>query len=456
MLVLRKLIFSTTYVLHHAPLYISVTLRDMGMILEQKGKVDKALVLYHASLRYAVNFIDGKNEQPILVSNERNEGGDRIMTSKVGSNVGNLLRKTAPRSIVGGFRSVTEKEEDVWLDNFENRNVDSLFLLEEVRMESTAKKIATGKRDKAGAACATDNDGDDVVDTENGEMEVFLEKRFDKWALSEDIGVGGGEASFYFDWLFFPPLDVSVTVQPKQGKEETYFDIALTLHQIGQIHRRSHRYDAALSAYKASLRGMRQVLGTQHGIIASILGNIGNLHMDTGDLDEAFNIYQEVLGIETTLLGLSHPEVAVTLHNIATIECSRGNFSDGASFFRQVVDMQKIRFGNEHLTVAVTLSCLADAYEKLMNVNGAIKAYEEALKIRKTLLGESHLDVGRLMHKIGRLASSLKDYATAEIYMNRASEIYNTNELKPDHVFLREMGNDFADIRAQLALRKKK
>lgn len=427
----------------------------MGMILEQKGKEDKALVLYHASLRYAVNFIDGKKKRPILVSNERNEGGDGIMTRKVGSTVGNLLRKAAPRSIVGGSRSVKE-EKDVWLDNFENRNVDSLFSLEEVRMESTAIRIATGKRDKAGAACATGNDGDDVVDTETGEMEVFLEKRFDKWALSEDIAVGGGEASFYYDSLCLPPSDVSVTVQPKQGKEGAYYDIALTLHQIGQIHRRSRRYDAALSAYKASLRGMKQVLGTLHSIIASILGNIGNLHMETGDLDEAFNIYQEVLGIEITLLGLSHPEVAVTLHNIATIECSRANYLDGASLFRQVVDMQKIRYGNEHLTVAVTLSCLADAYEKLKNVNGAIKAYEEALKIRKTILGKSHLDVGRLMHKIGRLAASLKDYATAEIYMNRASEIYNTNKLKPDHVFLREMGNDCADIRAQLALGKSK
>jgi tetratricopeptide (TPR) repeat protein len=426
----------------------------MGMILERKRKEEKALVLYHASLRYAVQFIDGNNGQP---SQERK--GGNVASSKVGSNIGNLLRKAAaPQSVFGGSSSTTVKDDDDWLENFDNCHVDSLFSLEEVRLAKSSTTTTSGKVGKAASAskaAAGNNSANGDADTENGEMEVFLEKRFDKWASTEDIAQGGGDATtLYYDGLCLPPAE-NGTIPSENGKEEAYFDIALTLHQIGQIHRRSHRYNAALSAYNASLRGMKQVLGTQHGIIAAILGNIGNLNMEIGNLDEAFNIYQEVLGIETTLLGLSHPEVAVTLHNIATIECSRGNFSDGASLFKQVVDMQKIRYGNEHLTVAVTLSCLADAYEKLKNVNGAIKTYEEALKIRKSILGESHLDVGRLMHKIGRLLSSRKEYATAEIYMKRASEIYNANKLKPDHVFLREMDRDCADIQAQLALGKK-
>jgi tetratricopeptide (TPR) repeat protein len=425
---------------------LSVTLRDMGMILERKRKEEKALVLYHASLRYAVQFIDGNNGQPIVAPQERK--GGNVVASKVGSNIGNLFRKGSSSKV---------KDDDNWLENFDNSHVDSLFSLEEVRLAKSSTTTKSGKVGKAASASAAagNNFANGDADTENGEMEVFLEKRFDKWASSEDIAQGGGDATtLYYDGLCLPPAE-NGTIPSANGKEEAYFDIALTLHQIGQIHRRSHRYNAALSAYNASLRGMKQVLGTQHGIIAAILGNTGNLNMDIGNLDEAFNIYQEVLGIETTLLGLSHPEVAVTLHNIATIECSRGNFSDGASLFKQVVDMQKIRYGNEHLTVAVTLSCLADAYEKLKNVNGAIKTYEEALKIRKSILGESHLDVGRLMHKIGRLLSSRMEYATAEIYMKRASEIYNANKLKPDHVFLREMDRDCADIQAQLALGKK-
>jgi len=396
-----------------------VTLRDMGMILEHKGNEDKALKFYHASLRYAVKFKNANAQK--ASKNNSGDGGSDVSSA----------RETESNS-----------EEKDWLEV--DNAIDEPFSLKEVRM---AKSTTIGK---PGNAAHHDHVG------ENGEMELFLEKRFDRWALSSKDTAKTDSTKFYYDELF----TLAVAASGDQQLDETPrgegpdVDIAMTLHQIGQIHRRSHRYAAALSAYNASLRGMKEVLGTQHGNIAAILGNIGNLYMETGDYDEAFTIYQEVLGIETMHLGLSHPEVAVTLHNIATIECSRGNFSEGVSLYKQVVDMQKIRYGSEHLTVAITLSCLADAYEKLRNVKGAIKTYEEALKIRISVLGKSHLDVGRLMHKLGRLASSRNDYAIADIYVMRASEIYASNKLQPDHVFLREMARDNADIKAGLAFGK--
>ncbi|KAL9184227.1 hypothetical protein ACHAXT_002313 [Thalassiosira profunda] len=404
------------------PLTTSVTLRDMGMILEHKGNEEKALKFYHASLRYAV-----KNK----------EATERIAAKKAesGKGEGSDMESDAESSRAPSPDASAFGRD--WLES----NVDEPFSLQEVRM---AKTTALGKNQKARS-----NDAG-----ENGEMELFIEQRFDRWALSTETAGKSNSTKFYYDELFTSQQDDNQQIQKAHG-EGADMDIAMALHQIGQIHRRGHRYDAALSAYNASLRGMKEVLGTKHGNIAAILGNIGNLYMETGDYDEAFAIYQEVLGIETLHLGLSHPEVAVTLHNIATIECSRGNYAEGVSLYKQVVDMQKIRYGNEHLTVAITLSCLADAYEKLRNVKGAIKTYEEALKIRIAVLGKSHLDVGRLMHKLGRLASLRQDYACAEIYMARAAEIYTDNKLRPDHIFLREMARDNADIQAGLAFGKK-
>jgi len=454
--------------LHH-PL-LSVTLRDMGMVLEHQGDDEKALRFYHASLRYALqcknskNNNDGQYYEKSPSSSSSVVNGDSTITDEksddgvVGYYGGGVSRRTRSSSggSSGGAGAPAENDRN-WLDDIENgvNNIDGPFSLMEVRMSKSTRA------------------GQSSVMEEDGEMELFLEKRFDQWTLSSREGVADarmadngdvGSTGFYYDDLFLPPPPPPVgggkrpeRRKPKGGGggDESDIDIAMTLHQIGQIHRRSNRHAAALSAYNASLRGMRDVLGTQHGIVAAVLGNIGNLYMETGDYDMAFAIYQEVLGIETLTLGLSHPEVAVTLHNIATIECSRGNFADGVSLYRQVVDMQKIRYGNEHITVAVTLSCLADAHEKLRNVNRATKAYEEALKIRIAVLGKSHLDVGRLMHKLGRLASSRKDYAVADIYTTRASEIYEVNKLGPDHVFVCEMARDCADIRAQLAFAKK-
>jgi tetratricopeptide (TPR) repeat protein len=448
----------------------------MGMVLEHQGNEEKALRFYHASLRYALHYQHSKNNEGQCEKSSSlslSINGDGTADEKNDDGVGHVGGSRRKRSVSGGAGAPAEDDRN-WLDDIENgvNNIDGPFSLMEVRV---ARSTRAGR--SSGTAMAA-RDGEDRVAEEDGEMELFLERRFDQWTLSSGGGAttdarvadngDGGSTRFYYDELFPPPPPpppppVGGGERPERrkpgggggGGDGSDMDIAMTLHQIGQIHRRSDRHAAALSAYNASLRGMRGILGSQHGVVAAVLGNIGNLHVETGDYDMAFAIYQEVLGIETLQLGLSHPEVAVTLHNIATIECSRGNYADGVSLYRQVVDMQRIRYGNEHIAVAVTLSCLADAYEKLRSVNRAVEAYEEALNCRIAVLGKSHLDVGRLMHKLGRLALDREDYAAADIYTTRASEIYEINKLGPDHVFVCEMARDCADIRAQLALAKK-
>ena len=331
----------------------------------------------------------------------------------------------------------TNKKADEGLDPDTNAP-DDLFSLQEVRPAASDES---------------------ALAEEEGGTELILDQRFDRWASPERVPTQPGRATtFYYDELFAtaagamarnPSQRPASSGDPLGGPD---VDIAMTLHQIGQIHRRRQRYAAARSAYGAALRGMREVFGAQHGHVAAVLGNIGNLCMETGDYDEAFDIYQEVLGIETLDLGLSHPEVAVTLHNIATIECHRGNLENGVSLYKQVADMQKIRYGNEHLTVAITLSCLADAHEKLRDIRRATATYEEALRIRAAILGPSHLDVGRLRHKLGQLAAGQREYVAAQAHATRAAEIYESNRLPPDHAFWGEIHRDVADIRAALAL----
>eukprot|EP00986_Skeletonema_menzelii_P004131 scaffold1372_cov144-Skeletonema_menzelii.AAC.3 len=481
------------------PLTTSVTLRDMGMILEHRGNEEQALRFYHSSLRYAVKFRsetgmrNGKSGGGTggTGGGSWEEDGGSANGSNMSMDSGSSekevpLTTSSSREDEFGFLDQLVYSSDNGDNNSSNNNNnntdqqelafdDEPFSLDEVRMAKTTTIVQKAENDAVTPFSADDGQpvGASISEDECGEMELFLEKRFDKLAMVDALPPpnDGSVKKFYYDELFVKSSP-SMSSSPKIGsaKKEASsdtttpatagsshkwkgadVDIAMTLHQIGQIHRRSLRYAASLSAYNASLRGMKEVLGNRHANIAAILGNIGNLYMELGDYDEAFQIYQEVLGIETLNLGLSHPEVAVTLHNIATIECSRGNFSEGVSLYKQVVDMQKIRFGPHHITVAVTLSCLADANEKSGNVDGAIRTYEEALQIRKSVQGKSHIDVGRILHKLGRLAASRDDYRLANVYIMKAAEIYADNKLKTDHPFLREMARDMADIQAGLA-----
>ena len=422
------------------PLTTSVTLRDMGMILEHMGDEEKALRFYHASLKYALKYKKGRESNSTMNEKTADIGEDEECSAFDDTSDRPNERHSSQES--------TNDQSDSFLANIHS-HVDEPFSLDEVRMvkcTSIDKNLATAG---ASSTKAAKGEHPSVTECESGEMELFLEKRFDRWALQETASKTES-TKFYYDELF---IRESPNVHQVQNGEGADVDIAMTLHQIGQIHRRSHRYAAALSAYNASIRGMKQVFGSEHAHIAAILGNIGNLYMETGDNDEAFTIYQEVLGIETLHLGLSHPELAVTLHNIATIECSRGNFSEGISLYKQVAEMQKLRFGHDHLTVAITLGCLADAYERMGSLESAIKIYEEALRIRTLTLTKFHIDVGRLLHKLGKLASTRKDYATAMHHVKKAIEVYAINALPSDHLFMREMARDYADIQAGLAFK---
>ena len=291
-----------------------------------------------------------------------------------------------------------------------------------------------------------------------GEMEVYSLK------ASEHLAVGQANEVYKYD-AFFPPLPKGSKKSPSrskkgkgkgkngyEGSEGSNVNVAITLHQIAQINRRRQRHTVALSAYQVALRGMKQALGDRHPNVAAILGNLGNLHKEMGNYDQAYSIYQEVLGIETHHLGLCHPEVSVTLHNIATIESSRGRYADAISLYTQVVKMQKSLFGPHHISVAVTSSCMGDVYERMGDPTNAMMVYEETLSIRSKIMGAKHVDVGRLLHKLGTLALVKGDYRSADVYVTRASIIYQENSLNEDHPWMRDIRRNEADIKALVAM----
>jgi tetratricopeptide (TPR) repeat protein len=181
-----------------------------------------------------------------------------------------------------------------------------------------------------------------------------------------------------------------------------------------------------------------------------VLGNIGNLQKDMGNLDAAYMTYQEVLGIESYRLGLSHPDVAITLHNIATIDAARGNYEHALQLYRKVMGLQKKLFGEDNVSVAVTAACMGDVYEKIGEIENSMDSFDEAVRIKSAVLGRHSLDVGRLLHKLGKLSLSRKEYLDAESYTARAIFIYRLNKIDEDHQWFVDAQRDAADIDAAI------
>jgi tetratricopeptide (TPR) repeat protein len=273
------------------------------------------------------------------------------------------------------------------------------------------------------------------------------------------IGSSGDSSVTAFYDSFFPGVKESTSkkrkkkLPPPTGRD-AYADVdaALTLHQIAQLHRRQGEFGRSLEAYRASLRGMKHALGDIHPNVAAILGNIGNLQKDLGDLDAAYETYQDVLGIESYRLGVSHPEVAISLHNVATIEAARGNYEQALSIYQKVLNLQRKLFGSDNLAVAITSASMGDVYERLGDMILAIDCYEESLRAKTTVCGRHDLQVGRILHKLGKMAFIQKDYNLANSYISRAILIYRLNKITDEHEWLIDTERDSADIEAAIAL----
>jgi len=158
------------------------------------------------------------------------------------------------------------------------------------------------------------------------------------------------------------------------------------------------------------------------------------------------------LGIESYRLGLSHPDVAITLHNIATIDAARGNYEHSLQLYRKVIGLQKKLFGEENLSVAVTAACMGDVYEKIGDFKSSVDSFDEAVRIKSAVLGRHSLEVGRLLHKLGKLSFLICDYLEAESFIARTILIYRLNKLDEGHDWFLDANRDSADIDGAIAV----
>ena len=435
-----------------------VTYRDMGIVYEKWGEHDQALDMYHRSLDCLARYKKGSVSAPHLSNTTSMTPPRHNNKSKNRSPIFSVARARLPQPPVRSVDVPQHPNDSV--SNSSTVGIDTVvpdFVLpiENNKATTTATANATG--------------GDDGMEVMVGrESEQEDNKRRVIFQASSD-----------YDWFFPPQLDEKIREQQKNKNKDgrssagltsttrnseqqqhqqqqrgnlSDLDAAMTLHQIGQLHRSVGEYNLALAAFSVSLRGMKYCVGRNHPNVAAILGNIGNLQKEMGDMDSSFATYQQVLGIESCRLGLSHPDVAVTFHNIATIDAARGNHEQALALYRQVIALQRKLFGVNHVAVAVTSACMGDVYERVGDIAESIGCFEEAVRIKVIAMGRHSLEVARLIHKLGKLSISQGEYYLADKYVSRATLIYRLNRLSEQDEWMVEAARDVADIDAAIAM----
>lgn len=238
----------------------------------------------------------------------------------------------------------------------QNTNHDSVYTISNIENEvpNAIRLIQASSRPEKDVVKFKEESSKGQVMVDSEEMEVYL----DDFNTSNPITL----------YDFFFKDDVSKNDETlTQG-----IHVAVTLHHIANIHRNRRDFSAAISAYKAALRGFQSLVGSNHPNVAAVLGNMGNVYKEMNELDKAYYLYQEVLKIESTYLGAGHPETFVSMHNIAMIEKSRKNYKEAIALYNNILSLQKQHPTQSRSSLVATFSCLGDVFEKDGNFDGAI------------------------------------------------------------------------------------
>jgi hypothetical protein len=156
------------------------------------------------------------------------------------------------------------------------------------------------------------------------EMEIYLQESlsYDSGHVMRNIANLG----FFYD-SFFQRQEIKA--------KRLALCVASILHCIARVHHKQREYSLAMSSYHASLRGMKIVHGEKHQTIAAILVNIGNLLKDMKDFDRANDLFQSALKIESLRLGYSHTNVLVSMLKIASVESCRGRHDESIALYKE-------------------------------------------------------------------------------------------------------------------------
>jgi len=426
-----------------------VLLNMLGSIQIKRGELKEAMQIYELALKDDQQVVSSGNVQFEAQSEIRNNDTFQPPTTDR-----NLLAKSVTFREMGTIYEMWGNVNEAL--TFFHRSLDCVA---EWREQVKSTKRSDGSQSNKSAS--QDDNGTephhysiDNVQTISGAGDEEMELVIGSAKASQKDGASNSKSENQYERFFPKTMDAEIKKEPKASDENSHadMDLSLTLHQIAQLYRTQGKFDRALDAYEVALRGMKLALGKHHPNVAAVLGNIGNLQKEMGDLGAAYKTYQEVLGIESYRLGLSHPDVAITLHNIATIDAARGNYEHSLQLYRKVIGLQKKLFGEENLSVAVTAACMGDVYEKVGDLKSSMSSFDEAVRIKSAILGRHSLEVGRLLHKLGKLSFLTDEHLEAESFIARTLLIYRLNKLDENHEWFVDASRDAADIDGVVAI----
>ncbi len=217
-------------------------------------------------------------------------------------------------------------------------------------------------------------------------------------------------------------------------------EVAMTLNNLGSLHRAEKRMAEARKAYEEALRMYRKLAAhnpaTYMPDVAGMLNNLGVLHSDENRNAEARKAYEEALQTYRELAA-HNPDtyvsyMATTLNNLGLLDADENRKAEARKAYEEALQTYRELAAHNPDTylpdMAGTLNNLGNLHSYESRMGEARKAFEEALQKYRGLAAhnpDSYLpEVAGTLNNLGLLDADENRMAEARKAYEEALKIY--------------------------------
>jgi eukaryotic-like serine/threonine-protein kinase len=212
---------------------------------------------------------------------------------------------------------------------------------------------------------------------------------------------------------------------------------------MGETYNELGDYRSGIAMFETALALRRQLLGSEHLIVATTLEKLGEALCVEGKLPEAENHLREALAIQRTFPDSSGIPAAKPLALALVLQ---GKGSEGEALLREALALERKR-GSEHLEVADALNVLSYLLWLEGKLPDAEAAAREELSLRRKLQNNDEA-IAKALFAYGQLLGNERKFPEAEAALREAL-MRQRRRSANEHPDLADCLDKFSDVLRQ-------
>ena len=191
-------------------------------------------------------------------------------------------------------------------------------------------------------------------------------------------------------------------------------------------------YEGSKLILKHALLLCENSFGTNHPVVANVLGGLGAAYLELDELQNAHDCFEHALKISVSANGYNHLETARDLSNLGQVLRLLSDLINAEKCLKLALEIDKSLLGESDITIAKDLNNLAFVFLDQGNLLESKEMIERCIQIYDINAPTNHLNKGIALHNLGGILKDLGEYKEAKMVLEQAVNILQLL-LPPNH-----------------------